>query len=101
MCIRDSPVTVPSRELVPGDLVLLSAGSLVPADGVIVEATDCFVNQAVLTGESFPVDKQAGVVAAGARLAERSNCVFVGSNVHSGTARVLIVATARGTELST
>ncbi|MBS1118424.1 MAG: magnesium-translocating P-type ATPase [Deltaproteobacteria bacterium] len=99
--VRDGrPVSVPSRELVPGDLVLLSAGSLAPADGVIVEANDCFVNQAVLTGESFPIDKHAGEVAAAAPLAERSNCVFVGSNVHSGTARVLIVATGRGTEFS-
>ena len=49
-----------SREVVPGDVVLLAAGSLVPADGVVLESTDCFVNEAVLTGESFPGREDAG-----------------------------------------
>ena len=44
----------------PGDVVLLSAGSLIPADGVVLEANDFFVNQAVLTGETFPVEKKPG-----------------------------------------
>ena len=54
-----------SRRSCPGDVVLLSAGSLVPADAVVLEATDCFVSEAVLTGESFPVEKRPGVVARG------------------------------------
>ena len=49
---------MPVEHVVPGDVVLLSAGSLVPADGVMLEATDCFVSEAVLTGESFPVEKK-------------------------------------------
>ena len=48
---------VPVQEVVPGDVVLLSAGSIVPADGLLLEATDFFVNEAVLTGESYPVRK--------------------------------------------
>jgi len=53
--LRDNqPVSVPVEEVVPGDVVLLSAGSLIPADGVVLQADDFFVNQAVLTGETFP-----------------------------------------------
>ncbi len=83
--------TVLTAALVPGDVVLLSAGSLVPADGVIVTADDFFVNQAVLTGETFPVEKTSGVTPADGGLPDRTNCVFMGTNVRSGSARVLIV----------
>ncbi len=90
-------VEVPSEEVVPGDLVILSAGSLIPADGVVLEANDFFVNQAVLTGETFPVEKEPGVVAPNASLADRSNCVFMGTSATSGTARALIAMTGAGT----
>ncbi len=81
----------------PGDVVMLSAGSLIPADGVVLSANDCFVNQAVLTGETFPVEKYATPSNANASLAERTNCVFLGTSVGSGTARVLIVETGQAT----
>ncbi|MGA9351683.1 MAG: HAD-IC family P-type ATPase [Anaerolineae bacterium] len=56
--LRDGQTqSIPAEEVVPGDVVLLSAGSLVPADGVVLEARDFFVNQAMLTGETFPVEK--------------------------------------------
>jgi Mg2+-importing ATPase len=90
--------TLAVEEIAPGDLVFLSAGSLVPADGVIVEGTDFHVNEAALTGESFPVAKRPGPVAAAAGLAQRRNCVFLGTHVSSGSARCLIVATGRATE---
>ncbi|HSA59735.1 MAG TPA: magnesium-translocating P-type ATPase [bacterium] len=97
--LRDGrAVMIPVREIVPGDIVLLSAGSLVPGDGVVLEATDFFVNEAVLTGESFPVEKKAGTVDSQAELVERSNCVFLGTNARSGTARCLVVATGRATQ---
>jgi Mg2+-importing ATPase len=91
------PQTVPAEEVVPGDVVLLSAGSLIPADGVILEANDFFVNQAVLTGETFPVEKKPDVVPAQAGLAGRTNCVFMGTNVRSGSAKALIVQTGKAT----
>jgi Mg2+-importing ATPase len=91
-------VTVPFEEIVPGDLVLLSAGSLVPADAVLLDATDFFVSEAVLTGESFPVEKKAGPVARSATLRERVNCVFMGTNVRSGTARCIVVETGASTQ---
>jgi Mg2+-importing ATPase len=58
------PEMVPSEQVVPGDVVMLSAGSLVPADGIVLETNDFFVNQAVLTGEAFPVEKTPGIVPA-------------------------------------
>src|SRR5678815_5158449 len=100
MCIRDSDgrvTSVPAAELVPGDMVALSAGSLIPADGLVLEARDCFVNQAVLTGETFPAEKTAGPVASAAGLAERTNVVFMGANVSSGTAQALVVQTGAAT----
>jgi Mg2+-importing ATPase len=90
--------SVPVHDIVPGDVVLLSAGSIIPADCRLLEATDFFVNEAVLTGESYPVRKTPDAVAAGAPLARRSNCVFLGTNVRSGSARALVVDTGKATE---
>jgi Mg2+-importing ATPase len=96
--VRDGqPTTIRSEALVPGDVVLLSAGSLVPADALVLEAVDFYVSEAVLTGESFPVEKRPGPVAAAAGLGGRRNCVYLGTNIRSGTARCLVVATGRQT----
>jgi P-type Mg2+ transporter len=96
--LRDGKTTaMPSQDIVPGDVVQLSAGTLVPADGILLEAQDFFVNQAVLTGETFPAEKKVGAVAADASLADRTNCVFMGTSVRSGTARALIVETGKAT----
>jgi len=96
--LRDgSARSIPAEEAVPGDVVLLSAGTLIPADGVVLDANDLFVSQAVLTGETFPVEKHAGRVAAEAALAERTNCLFMGTSVRSGTGRCLIVQTGAAT----
>jgi Mg2+-importing ATPase len=90
-------VEIPTDEVVPGDIVLLSAGSLIPADGVLLEIQDFFVNQAVLTGETFPVKKKTGTSAKDASLAERTNSVFMGTNVSSGIAKALIIKTGEST----
>ena len=96
--VRDGqPCVELASKVMPGDVVLLSAGSLIPADGIVLEAHDLFVNQAVLTGEVFPVEKKPGAVAVSASLTERVNCVFMGTSVRSGTGRVLIVQTAEET----
>ncbi|MBP9041033.1 MAG: magnesium-translocating P-type ATPase [Anaerolineaceae bacterium] len=84
---------IPAEYIVPGDVVLLAAGSLIPADGILLEAKDLFVNQAVLTGETFPVEKKPGIISAGASLEERTNCIFMGTNVRSGSGKALIFAT--------
>ncbi len=97
--LRDGrPRSVPVEAIVPGDVVALSAGSLIPADGVLLEARDFFVNQAVLTGETFPVAKSPGTVPPTASLAGRTNTVFTGTSVRSGTATALVVRTGPATE---
>ncbi|PTL82462.1 magnesium-translocating P-type ATPase [Vitiosangium sp. GDMCC 1.1324] len=88
---------VPARELVPGDVVLLSAGSLVPADARLLEARDLFVNQSLLTGESYPVEKQPGEAPEGTEPSEARNAVFMGSSVVSGTGRAVVFATGTHT----
>jgi Mg2+-importing ATPase len=97
--LRDgADASIPFNDIAPGDVIRLSAGTLVPADGVVLEATDCYVSEAALTGESFPVQKRPGVSGEQTRLAERFNCVFAGSNVRNGTATCLIVRTGRSTQ---
>jgi len=88
----------PFASVVPGDILLLSAGNLIPADGLVLEAADFLVSEASMTGESFPVEKRPGVVRADAPLAARTNAVFLGASVRSGTAKVLAVRTGRRTE---
>ncbi len=89
---------VPATEVVPGDVALLSAGDMIPADGRVLEADDFFVKQALLTGESYPVEKRPGTLPASATgLDEASNAVFMGTSVISGSARVLVVKTGTAT----
>jgi Mg2+-importing ATPase len=100
--LRDrQAVEVPSTEVVPGDVVLLAAGDLVPADGRLIETRDLNVDEATLTGEPYPVEKQAlpAAAPAGAQAGLPANMVFAGSSVVSGTAKALIVATGRKTQL--
>ncbi|HWG69355.1 MAG TPA: magnesium-translocating P-type ATPase [Steroidobacteraceae bacterium] len=100
--IRDgNPADIAVDALVPGDLIHLSAGDLIPADGRVIEAKDFFVNQAALTGEPYPVEKHAGDLAAAAKdLNEANNAVFAGGSAISGMARVLVCHTGGGTEFS-
>lgn len=88
----------PVSAIVPGDLILLSAGNLIPADGIVIEAADFLVSEASMTGESFPVEKRRGIVRPDAPITERTNSVFLGASVRSGTAKVLAVETGRRTE---
>jgi Mg2+-importing ATPase len=92
-------VSVPLEEIVPGDLVVLNAGDLVPGDALILESKDLLVDEAVLTGEAYPVEKECGVVAEQTPLALRTNCLFTGTHVVSGTAEALVVHTGADTEL--
>ena len=99
--LRDArQVCIAATGIVPGDVLVLAAGTLIPADAIVLEGTDLDVSQAALTGEPFPVPKQPGVVAADAALPARSNMVFAGTSVRSGTGRVLVVATAGQTEFA-
>ena len=89
---------VPVSELVPGDVVRIAAGSQVPGDGVLLAAQDLFVQQSALTGESFPVEKEAGVAGTG-DVEDAPGVVFMGSSVLSGTATLLVCRTGTGTRI--
>jgi Ca2+-transporting ATPase len=98
--LRDGrPSVIPAAEVVPGDVLLLEAGDLVAADARVLEAHRLTVNEALLTGESAPVDKTSKPAPADAPLAERSDAVFTGTSVSNGTARAEVVATGMRTEL--
>ncbi len=89
---------VPLQDLVPGDIVLLSAGDMVPADVRVLSAKDLFLNQAALTGESMPVEKTAVVSPVSIQNPlEMPSICFLGSNVESGSAKVVVVQTGRET----
>ncbi|MBI4499181.1 MAG: HAD-IC family P-type ATPase [Chloroflexi bacterium] len=90
---------VESRELVPGDLVLLESGSRVPADMRLVATTALRVDESLLTGESLSVTKGTGRLDAGVSLADRTNMAYAGSIVASGRGRGYVVATGADTEL--
>lgn len=91
---------IPAAKIVPGDLVFLEAGDLVPADGRIIFAHDLFVNQALLTGETFPVEKYQGdITTANEDMGNARNAVFMGTSVVSGYAQILICRTGRSTVL--
>jgi Mg2+-importing ATPase len=97
--LRDGrTVEIPVEQVVPGDVVLLHAGDIIPGDGRVLDETDLFVAEATLTGETFPVEKAVGTVSSDAVLGRRTNCVFLGTSVVSGTARILVVHTGRDTE---
>ncbi|WP_022979458.1 magnesium-translocating P-type ATPase [Ideonella sp. B508-1] len=83
----------PMAQLVPGDVVQLSAGDMVPADARVLSAKDLFVNQAAMTGESLPVEKHARALETVTDPLAADNLVFMGTNVVSGSATVLVVAT--------
>jgi P-type Mg2+ transporter len=86
------------RDLVPGDIIRLAAGDRVPADARLLEARDLHVQQAALTGESMPVEKEAGDVEGAPRQpADAPNIVFFGTSVVSGTATALVFATGPAT----
>ena len=91
---------ITADQIVPGDVVLLKPGGLVPADGRVIEARDCFVNQALLTGEAYPVEKHAGDRGEPAfDLSVASGAVFMGTSVISGTASMLVCRTGAATSL--
>ncbi len=93
-------VSVPARELVPGDVVFLEAGNFVPADMRLLEAVNLRVEEAALTGESVPVQKNAALLLnEDATLGDRKNTVFMGTIANYGRGRGLVVATGMNTQL--
>ncbi|AIK95662.1 metal ABC transporter ATPase [Candidatus Paracaedibacter acanthamoebae] len=101
LVLRDQQlVKIPLEDLVPGDIVCLSAGDLVPADGRLLEAKDLFVNQSLLTGESYPVEKSAqDFRVADETITNAPNAVFMGTSILSGTAQYIVCLTGKITAL--
>ena len=99
--LRDGrEVTIRAAQLVPGDVVLLAAGDMVPADGRLLEAKDFFVNEGLLTGESYPTEKRVaaeGIV--NVDVAQAANAAFMGTSVVSGSAKLLLCKTGNATQL--
>ncbi len=92
-------VMIPATDVVIGDALVLEAGDIVPADARLRLAHALRINEAPLTGESAPVQKRIAPVAADAHLAERTDCVFMGTSVSAGTGAAEVIATGMGTEL--
>ena len=97
--LRDGQkLDIPLDHVVPGDVVLLSAGDLVPGDCSIIDSKDLYVNEATLTGEAYPAEKNAGIVRSDAPMNRRPNTLYMGTNVASGSAQALVVRTGFTTE---
>jgi len=92
-------VAIPSRELVPGEVIVLAAGDRVPADARLLEAASLRVNEASLTGESLPVSKATEALPRETFLGDRKNLVFMGTTVDGGRGKAVVVETAMATEL--
>lgn len=98
--LRDGQIAnIRSSHLVPGDVVMLSAGDKIPADGRVIGALDFLVSEASITGESFPVEKTPGELPVTAKIAGHHNMVYQGSSVRSGTAKLLVTKTGAQTIL--
>ena len=80
---------LPSKRLCPETSSLLNAGDIIPGDCLVEESKDLFIDEATLTGESFPVEKSVGVLAAETALAHRTNALWMGTHVVSGSAKAL------------
>ncbi len=91
-------VAVPVEEVVPGDVVLLRAGDTIPSDCLLLASKDLFVDEATLTGETYPVEKVCGVLSADIPLARRTNSLFLGTHVVSGTGTAVVVHIGSDTE---
>jgi Mg2+-importing ATPase len=97
--LRDGiPIEIPVEEIVPGDVVILNGGDIIPGDCLILESKDIFVDEATLTGETYPVEKSAGVLVKETPLGQRNNTLFMGTHVVSGSAKALVICTGKETE---
>lgn len=97
--LRDNKVIeVPFEDVVPGDVVIFNAGDGIPGDCLLIESRDLFVDEAVLTGETYPVEKSVRVLPPETPLNGRVNSLFMGTHVVSGTAKAVAVHTGVDTE---
>jgi P-type Mg2+ transporter len=86
-----------NNSVVVGDVLVFNAGDMIPADCLLIEADELNVNEASLTGESYPVRKELGILAEKTELSKRANCLWEGSNIVSGNAKALVIQTGTNT----
>jgi len=89
---------IPNEDVVPGDIVVLTAGDSIPGDCLVLASKDLSVNEAALTGETYPADKLSGTLPVETGLSQRTNTLYMGTNVISGTATAIVVQTGKQTE---
>ena len=98
--IRDSKVIeIPSEEIVPGDILFLEAGDMIPADARIFNTSQAQANESALTGESMPLEKAEKILEKDTSLAERVNMLYKGTYVTKGNAKAIVTGTGMKTEL--
>jgi Mg2+-importing ATPase len=89
---------VPIEEVVPGDIVFIKASDVIPGDCLLLESKDLFVDEAALTGETYPVEKSIGTLPPETPLSHRTNSLFMGTHVVSGSASAVVIRTGKETE---
>lgn len=100
--LRDGKTTeVVADDIVPGDVLIFAAGNIIPADCLLLQEQDIHANEATLTGETFPAEKQLGALPAETAMAKRTNTLFEGTSIVSGTGKAIAVLTGRNTVFGT
>jgi P-type Mg2+ transporter len=89
---------IPIEEVVPGDIVVIKASDVIPGDCILLESKDLFVDEATLTGETYPVEKLTGILSPETPLSQRTNSLFMGTHVVSGSAKAVVIRTGKETE---
>jgi Mg2+-importing ATPase len=89
---------VPIEEVVPGDIVFIKASDVIPGDCLLLESKDLFVDEAALTGETYPVEKSIGTLPPETPLSQRTNSLFMGTHVVSGSGKAVVIRTGKETE---
>jgi len=89
---------VPIEEIVPGDIILVKAGDAIPGDCLLIESKDLFVDEATLTGETYPVEKSIGLLPSNTLLSHLTNSLFMGTHVVSGSGKAVVIRTGKETE---
>ena len=89
---------IPIEEVVPGDIVFIKASDVIPGDCLLLESKDLFVDEATLTGETYPVEKSIGILPPETPLSQRTNSLFMGTHVVSGSAKAVVIRTGKETE---
>jgi len=97
--LRDErAIDIATEYIMPGDILLLKAGDIIPGDCLILQSDNLYVDEAILTGESYPTEKMSGILPAETPLSRRSNALWMGTHVQSGTATAVVIATGKITE---